>query len=143
MGPLITPGGLNVRLGRDSHGMLNLHGTLVYPARFVAWQPEEPSSMPLLLDAGATTHVASSLWRTGLKLLPGVGISTRAVGGGVSASLGQGTLLISFEGAVSALPTGLAFFGTATAKSFPVGDVASVCAAPVVWPPRGRSARAR
>ena len=92
--------------------MPHLHGTFVYPARFVAWQPEGPSSMPLLLDAGATTHVASSLWRTGLKLLPGVGISTRAVGGGVSASLGQGTPLIDFAEATGAPPTDPALFGT-------------------------------
>ena len=52
----------------------------------------------------------------------------------MSASLGQGTLLIDFAEATGALPTNLALFGTAAAKSFPVGDVASVCAAPVEWP---------
>ena len=118
MGPLITPGGLNVRLGRDSHGMPHLHGTFVH----------------LLLDTGATIHVAGSLWRTRLKVLPGVGISTRAVGGGVSASPGQGTFIIDFAEATGALPTDLALFGTTMAESFPVCDVASVCAAPVEWP---------
>ena len=33
---LITPGGLNVRLGRDSLGMPHLHGTFTGPGRFVA-----------------------------------------------------------------------------------------------------------
>ena len=60
--------------------------------------------MLLLLDTGATNHVAGSLWRTSLKILPEVEISTRAVGGEVSASLGQITLLIDFFEATGALP---------------------------------------
>ena len=131
---LITPGGLNVRLGRDPLGMPHLHGTFVHPGKFVGCQLEEPSSVHLLLDTGTTIHVAGSLWRTRLKIFPGVGISTRAVGGGMSASPGQGTLLIDFAEATGALPTDLALFGTAEAESFPVGEVASVCAAPVKWP---------
>ena len=123
-----------MRLGRDPNGILHLHGTFVHPGKFVACQPEEPSSVPLLLDTGATTHVAGFLWRTRPKVSSGVGISTRTAGGGVSASLGQGTLLIDFSEATGALPTDLALFGTAAAGSFPVGDVASVCAAPVEWP---------
>ena len=83
--------------------------------------------MPLLLDTGATTHVAGSLWRI---RLPRAGISSRVVGGGVSASPDQGTLLITFADAVSALTTDLALFGTAAAESFPIGDVASVCTPP-------------
>ena len=74
------------------------------------------------------------LWRTRLKILPGVGISTRAVGGGVSASPGQGALLIDFAEATGALPTDLALFGTG-AVSFSVADVASFCVAPVEWSP--------
>ena len=114
-----------------------LHGTFVRPGRFVACQPEGPSFVSLLLDTGATTPVAGSLWRTRLKILSGAGISTRAVGGGVSASPGQGTLLIDFAEATGALPTDLALFGNTAAGSFPVGDVASVCAAPVEWPHAG------
>ena len=50
--------------------MPHLHGTFVHPGKFVACQPEEPSSVPLQLDIGATTHVAGSLSRTRLKILP-------------------------------------------------------------------------
>ena len=113
--------------------MPHLHGTFVRPGTFVACQPEESSSVPLLPDTGSITHVAGSLWRTRLKILPGVEISTRAVGGGVTASLGQGTLLIDFAEAAGALPTDLALFGT-EAENFPVADVASVCVAPIEWP---------
>ena len=51
----------------------------------------------------------------------------------MSASLGQGTLLITFADTVSALPTDHALFGTAANESFPIGDEAPVCATPVVW----------
>ena len=88
---LVTPNGLTVRLGRDSLGLPHLHGAFLRPGEFVACQPEEPSSVPLLIDTGATLHVAGYARRKRLKVLPGVGISNRAVGGGVSASLGQGT----------------------------------------------------
>ena len=101
---LITPEGLNVSLGRDSLGTPHLHGTFTGPGVFVACQPEDSSSVTLLLDTGATTHVAAALWRTRLKILPSVGISTRADGGGVSASPGQGTPLIDFSEATGALP---------------------------------------
>ena len=59
---------------------------------------------------------------------------SRAVGGEVSASPGQGTLLIDFAEAMGALPTDHALFGTTAAGSFQIGDVASGCAAPVEWP---------
>ena len=52
----------------------------------------------------------------------------------MSASPGQGTLLIDFAEATGSSPADLALFGTTAAGSFPVGDVASVCAAPVEWP---------
>ena len=108
--------------------MPHLHETSNSPGKFVACQPEGPSSVLLLLDTGTAIFFASFLWRTRLKMFPGVGISTRAVGGGVSASLGQGTLLIHFAEATSALPTDLALFGTV---SFSVIAVASFCVASV------------
>ena len=46
---LITPGGLNVRLRRDSLGMPHLHGAFTGPSAFVVCHPEGPSSVPLLL----------------------------------------------------------------------------------------------
>ena len=61
-------------------------------------------------------------------------ISTRAVGGGVSASTGQGTPLIDFTEAMGALPFSLALFGTG-AVDFSVADITSVCADPVNGPP--------
>ena len=67
---LITRGGLNVRLGPGPHGMPHLHGTFVHPGKVVACQPEEPSSVPLLLDTSATLHVAGNLWRPRLKVFP-------------------------------------------------------------------------
>ena len=111
--------------------MPHLHGTFVHPGRFIACQHEKPSSVPLLLGTGATIHVAGSLWHNRLKILPGVGISTRAVGGGVTTSLGQGTHLIDLAEATGALARDPALFGTAAAESFPIGDVASIYAAPV------------
>ena len=65
---------------------------------------------------------------------PPQGPSTRAVGGGVSASLGQGTLFIDFAEATGALPTGLALFGTG-AVGFSFAAIAAVCADPAEWPP--------
>mmetsp|Transcript_51218 Transcript_51218/g.116430 ORF Transcript_51218/g.116430 Transcript_51218/m.116430 type:complete len:176 (+) Transcript_51218:178-705(+) len=115
--------------------MPHLHGTFSGPSVLVACRPGDPNSVPLLLDTGATTHVAGSLSRTRLKNLPGVGISTRAVGGGVSASLGQGTLLINFSEATGTLPLGLALFGTG-AVNYSIADITPVCAAPIEWPSR-------
>ena len=57
----LTPGGLDVRLGRDPYGMPHLHGTFVHPGKSVACQLEVPSSVPLLLDSGATPHVTGTL----------------------------------------------------------------------------------
>ena len=109
---LVTPAGLNVRLGRESSRMPHLHDKSTGPGVFVAYQPEDPGSVALLIDTGATTHVASALRRTRLKIFPGVGIFARAVGGGVSASPGKGTLLIDFFEATGALPTELERFDT-------------------------------
>ena len=64
--------------------MPQLHAKFPSPGVFIVCQPEGPDSVALLLDTGAAIHVAGALWRTRLKILPGVGISTRAVGGGVS-----------------------------------------------------------
>ena len=64
--------------------MTHLHGKFTGPGICVVCKPEDPYSVALLLDTGATTHVAGALWRTRLKILPGMGISTRAVGGGPS-----------------------------------------------------------
>ena len=59
-----------------------------------------------------------------------VGFSTRAVGGGVSASPGQGTLPIDFPEATGALPLDLSLFGT-RAVSFSVADIPPVGVDPV------------
>ena len=54
----------------------------------------------VLIDTGATTHVAGALWGARLAHLPGVKISGRTVGEGVSAGLGRGTPELHFrEGA--------------------------------------------
>ena len=90
--------------------------------------------MALLVDIGAAIHVAGALWWTRPKILPCVDISTRAVGVRVSASLGQGTLLIDFAEATGALLTDLELFG-AGAVSFLVAAIATVCADPVECPP--------
>ena len=131
---LTTPGGLNVRLGRDSLGTPHLHGTFTGPGEFVACQSEGAGSVPLLLDTGAAIYIAGSLWRTRLKILPGVGISIRAVGGGLFACPAQGTFFIDFAEATGALPLDLTLFGTGAAR-FSVADVTSVCVAPVEWSP--------
>ena len=65
---------------------------------------------------------------------PCVGISTRAVGGGVSASPGQGRPLIEFAEATGALPVDLAPFGTG-AVSFSVAAIVKACSDPAEWPP--------
>ena len=111
--------------------MPHLHGKSTGPGVFVACKPEDPNSVAMPIDTGATTHVAGALWRTRLKILPGVCISIRAVGGGVSASLRQGTIPIYFAEAAGALPKDLELFGT-SAVSF---SVATVCADPAEWPP--------
>ena len=90
--------------------------------------------MALLVDIGAAIHVAGALWRTRPKILPGVDISTCAVGGRVSDSLGQGTLLIDFAEATGALLTDLELFGTGAVR-FLVAAIATVCADPVECPP--------
>lgn len=131
---LVTPGGLNIRLGRDSSRMPYLHGTFHGPGVFVACQPEDPNSVALLVGTGTAIHVAGALWRTRLKTPPSICVSTRAVGGGVSASLGQAALLIDFTEATGVLPTDLELSGTGPV-SFPATAIATVCAGPVEWPP--------
>ena len=59
--------------------MPHLQGMFKGPGVFVVCQPGDSGSVALLLDTGATIHVAGALWRTRLKILPGVCISTRAV----------------------------------------------------------------
>ena len=77
---LVTPVGVNLRLGRDFTRMPHLHGKFTGPGDFVACQPDDPNSVALLIDTGAAIHVAGAQWRTHLKLLPGVAIcSPRSV----------------------------------------------------------------
>lgn len=71
----------------------------------------------ILIDTGATTHVAGARWATRLSLLPGVGISARNVGGGVSASLGRGTLELDLR--VGASPTPSALDAALTGPRYP------------------------
>ena len=89
-----------------------------WPGIFFACQPENLNSVAFLIDTGATIHVAGALWRALLKTLPGVGLFTRALGGGVSASPGQGTLLIDFAEAAGALPTDLDFCSARAPSAF-------------------------
>ena len=58
---LVTPAGLNIRQRRDSSRMPHLHGEFTGPGVFVARQPEDSNSVALLVDTGATTHVAGAL----------------------------------------------------------------------------------
>ena len=101
---------------------------------FVACQPEVPNSVALLAGTGAATHVAGALWRTRLKILPGVGSSFRAVGGGVYPSLRQGALLIDFAEATGALPKNLELFDPG-AMGFSVAAIATACADHAECPP--------
>ena len=91
---MITPRGDRLQLGRDRERMPLLHGRFTTPGMFVACTPDsrEPDVVGLLIDTGATIHVAGHGWHEHLGLLPGVGMSARTVGGGVSASLGRGLL---------------------------------------------------
>ena len=93
-------------------------------------QPGDPDSVALLLETGATIHVAGALWQTRLRILPGVGISARAVEGGVSASPGQGALLIDFAEATDAPPNELKHYGT-RAGNFSIAAIANACAGPI------------
>ena len=63
-----------------------------------------------------------------------MGISARAVRGGVSASPGQGTPLIDFVAATGAFPTNFELFGT-RAANFLVAAIANACADLIESPP--------
>ena len=76
-------------------------------------------------------HAAAALWRTRLKVHPGVGISARGVGGRVSASIRQGTPLIDLAEATDARPTEFELFDT-RADNFSVAAIANACAGPIV-----------
>ena len=60
--------------------MQQLHGKFVGLGTFIVFQPVNLNSVALLLDTGATTRAAGLMWRTRLKILPGVAISALAVG---------------------------------------------------------------
>ena len=131
----MTPAGHNFRLGRDSSRLPYLHGRFTGPGISVVYQPKDPDSVSLLLDTGASIHVAGALWRTRLNVLPGVGISVRAVGGGASASLGQSTLLVDFAEATGGLLTEHGLFGTRSVI-FTAATIATVCDETFFCPPR-------
>ena len=61
----------------------------------------------LLIDTGATIHVAGGRWDTRSNLFPGVGISARTVGGGVSVSLGRVLLELDLRAGASPSPSAL------------------------------------
>ena len=83
-----------LRLGRDRERMPLLRGRFTAPGSFVVCDLDSTDAavVGLLIDTGATNHVAGGRWDTHLNLLPEVGISARKVGRGVSASLGSGLL---------------------------------------------------
>ena len=91
---MITPRGDRLRLGRDRERMPLLHERFTTPGMIVACGPDstEADVVGLLIDTGATIHIAGNGWDAHLNPLPGVGMSARAVGGGVSVSLGRGLL---------------------------------------------------
>ena len=130
---LVTPTGLNARLGRGASGMPHFRGKFTGPGVFVVCQPEDPGSVALLLDTGAAINVTGALLRIRLKALLGVGISARAVEGGVSASLGQGTPFIDLVEITDAPLVELELFGT-RAVNFTVAAIANACAGPIKWP---------
>ena len=80
---MITPRSDRLQLGRDRERMPLLHGRFTTPGMFVACGPDsrEADVVGLLIDTGATIHVAGHGWDAHLSLLPGVGMSARAVGG--------------------------------------------------------------
>ena len=96
---MITPRGDRLQLGRDRERMPLLHGRFTTPGMFVACAPDSRAAdvVGLLIDTGATIHVAGHGWHEHLGLLPGVGMSARTVGGGVSASLGRGLLELDLQ----------------------------------------------
>ena len=81
---MITPRGDRLQLGRDRERMPLLHGRFTTPGMFVACSPGSRGAdvVGLLVDTGATIHVAGREWDAHLGLLPGVGMSARALGGG-------------------------------------------------------------
>ena len=90
---MATPYSTRLQLGRDRENMPILHGRFAAEGPFAECPPGtlDDSDVGILVDTGATIHVAGAFWATRLSLLPGVGISDRTVRGGVSASLGRGT----------------------------------------------------
>ena len=81
---MITPRGDRLQLGRDRERMPLLHGRFTTPGKSVACTPDSRAAdvVGLLIDTGATIHVAGHGWHGHLGLLPGVGMSARTVGGG-------------------------------------------------------------
>ena len=75
--------GTNMRLGRDRERIPLLRGRFTTPGMFVACGPESTDAgvVGLLINTGATIHVAGGCWDSRLNLLPGVGMSARTVGG--------------------------------------------------------------
>ena len=110
---MITPYGDRLRLGRDREQMTLLRGRFTTQRMLVVCSPESPDAgvVGLLIDTGATIHVAGQCWDTRLNFLPGVGMSARTVGGGLSADLGRGLLKLDLR-ACTPFPSGALDQGT-------------------------------
>ena len=145
---MIAPYGNRLQLGRDRERMPLLRGRRTAPGSFVVCDPDSTDAavVGLLIDTGATTHVAGGRWDTRLNLLPGVGISARTVGGGVSASLGRGLLELGLlAGAPSSASTldydlngpscpGAFVPGRHARARLPAADVGTFCGDPFAYP---------
>ena len=96
-------------------------------------QPNDPGSVALLLDIGAAIHVAGALWRTRLKILPGAGISPRAVGGGFRPAPGKAR-----TSSISPRPRALSLPSSSWSERAPLtprSAIANAYAGPIEWPP--------
>ena len=145
---MITPYGNRLQLGRDRERMPLLRGRRTAPGSFVVCDPDSTDAavVGLLIDTGATTHVAGGRWYTRLNLLPGVGISARTVGGRVSASLGRGLLELDLRAGAPpyASPLDYDLNGPSYPGAFvpgrhararlPAADVGTFCGEPFAYP---------
>ena len=99
---MATPYGAHVQLGLDRENTPLFHRRFVAAGTFAVClrDAHNETIAGVLIDTGATIHVAGALWRTRLALLPGVG-------GRVPASLGRCTLELDFHESTSPPPAGI------------------------------------
>ena len=100
---IITPRRVIYPLGRATDLRPRLHGVFAANGLFRVCTPEV-STVSLLVDGGATFHVAGARWASRLRTLPGCGVSARGVGQNIAPSLGRGMLTLRFAPAPE-LPT--------------------------------------